>query len=334
VAKYLLCGLMWVMLAGCYREPTNPTQVKQNEAEQKVTGGEPVMPQDDVHAGVMSAAPAPPGEIIEARDVEIGAAVLTAPQDWVRRKAGSMFLLTEFSLPKVEGDAEDGRLTVSSAMGTIEDNIERWRGQFGGKPDKENQETFNVGDTPITWVDFTGTFADQRGPFAPTTQKTGYRMLAAVIPVGGTQFFVKGYGPEKTVSAHADRIRAFVQSLRANGNAAPAPTAPAPTAPAPTAPAPTAPAPTAPAPTAPAPEAAPPTGETTPPAPGDTPPAAPETMPPAPTTPAPATPAPATPDPATPDPAAPDPAAPAGDAVPPAEGSQPTPTPGDGGTPK
>ena len=53
--------------------------------------------------------------------------MLTAPNEWVRRKPSSMFLLTEFTLPKVDGDTADGRLTVSSAMGSLEDNINRWR---------------------------------------------------------------------------------------------------------------------------------------------------------------------------------------------------------------
>ncbi len=271
MAKYVWCASLLVMLAGCYREPTNPAQVKQNEAEQKTTA-QPTMPQDDIHAGLMGgaasspAASAPAGEIIEARDVEIGAAVLTAPDEWVRRKPTSMFLLTEFTLPKADSDTADGRLTVSSAMGSIEDNINRWRGQFGGKPEKENQETIKVGDTEIIWVDFSGSFADG---FASPTAKPGYRMVAAVIPVAGQQFFIKGTGPEKTVAAHADRIRAFVQSVQVKG-AAPAPASqpaadPAPAAPATPAPAPADPAPADPAPATPAPaDSTPPAGETPP----------------------------------------------------------------------
>lgn len=302
MAKYVWCASLLVMLAGCYREPTNPAQIKQNAAEQKTTA-QPTMPQDDVHAGVMGGGSmgggamgggamggaAPAGEIIESREVEIGAAVLTAPADWVRRKPNSMFLLTEFTLPKADGDSADGRLTVSSAMGSIEDNINRWRGQFGGKPEKEHQETLKVGDTEIICVDFSGSFADG---FASPTAKPGYRMVAAVIPVAGQQFFIKGTGPEKTVAAHADRIRAFVQSVQAKGAAAPAPETKPAADPAPATPAPADPAPATPPATDPAPPA------------------------PAPTTPAPADPAPATPAPADPAPAPADPAAPAGDTPP------------------
>ncbi len=39
-------------------------------------------------------------------------------------------------------------------------------------------------------------------------------MLAAVIPLGNEMCFVKGYGPEKTVAAHAEQIRSFIMSLQ------------------------------------------------------------------------------------------------------------------------
>ncbi len=81
-------------------------------------------------------------------------------------------------------------------------------------PDKESQETLDAHSVKITLVDYAGTFADQRGPFAAPTPKTGYRMLGAIIPLDDQLFFVKGYGAEKTVEAHADKIRGFLQSLK------------------------------------------------------------------------------------------------------------------------
>jgi hypothetical protein len=207
----LLIATFIVVVAGCYREPTNPAQVSQN-AESKASTSERVMPKDDIHAGLPAAAA--PGPVIESREVEIGSLCLTAPNEWVRRQPSSQFLITEFSLPKAEGDTEDGRLTVSTAGGALEDNLNRWKGQFGGKPDKESQETLEVGDVKVTWVDYSGTFSDQRGPFALATPKPGYRMLGAVIPLGDQLFFVKGYGPEKTVASHAEKIRSLILSLK------------------------------------------------------------------------------------------------------------------------
>jgi hypothetical protein len=216
--RFVLITAVWAACVGCYREPTHPAQMRQN-AESRSGASEPVMPSDRLHAGVSGA----PGAIIESREVEIGTLRLTAPDDWVRREPSSQFLLAEFALPKAEGDADDGRLTVSSAGGTVEDNLTRWKGQFGGKPDKESQETIEVAGVKITVVDYTGTFSDQRGPFAPATPKAGYRMLGAVLPLDNQMFFIKGYGPEKTVAVHADKVRSFLQSLKPKQEADPKP---------------------------------------------------------------------------------------------------------------
>jgi hypothetical protein len=58
------------------------------------------------------------------------------PEGWQTKPASSSFVLAEFVLPKAEGDDADGRLTVSAAGGSIEANIDRWRDQFGGKPER------------------------------------------------------------------------------------------------------------------------------------------------------------------------------------------------------
>jgi hypothetical protein len=43
-------------------------------------------------------------------------------------------------------------------------------------------------------VDFSGTYKDQPGMFAPAVDRTGYRMLGAIFPLGGRLCFVKAYG--------------------------------------------------------------------------------------------------------------------------------------------
>jgi len=124
------------------------------------------------------------------------------------------FILAEFALPRAEGDSADGRLTVSVARGSLKDNIERWRGQFGGKPEKESQETIKVEGIDVTLVDFSGTYQDQMGPFAPGVDRSNYRMLGAIFELGGELHFLKAYGPAKTMEARAPEFRAFVQSLK------------------------------------------------------------------------------------------------------------------------
>ena len=50
-------------------------------------------------------------------------------------------------------------------------------------------------------MDFSGKYLDQRGPFAPATACPEYRMLGAIIDVGGRLNFIKCTGPAKTVAA-------------------------------------------------------------------------------------------------------------------------------------
>jgi hypothetical protein len=138
----------------------------------------------------------------------------TVPKTWTRRSPRSGFILAEYGLPKAEGDKDDGRLTVSSAGGSIDDNVTRWRGQFGEKPDKEAKEAVDAGGVKVTLVDFSGTFHDSRGPMAPTVERPDYRMLGAIFEMGGQLYFIKAYGPSKTVAARADEIRSFIRSLK------------------------------------------------------------------------------------------------------------------------
>jgi hypothetical protein len=117
-------------------------------------------------------------------------------------------------LPKAEGDDQDGRLTVSLAGGSVEDNLQRWRGQFTGdqKPDAVKQ--VDVGGLSVSVIDLTGTFNDQAGPFAPAVERPGYRMLGAVVPVDGQLHFIKAYGPAKTMAKHEKAFYAFMETVK------------------------------------------------------------------------------------------------------------------------
>ena len=95
------------------------------------------------------------------------AITLTAPAGWQRMQPSSSFVAAEFVLPRAEGDDADGRLTVSTAGGSVEANIDRWKGQFGPQAKQAPQEEIDVAGMKVTVVDLSGDFNDQRGPFAP-----------------------------------------------------------------------------------------------------------------------------------------------------------------------
>jgi hypothetical protein len=147
-------------------------------------------------------------------EVHAGGIQLKAPDGWVRKAASSGFVEAEFMLPRAQGDEQDGRLTVSVAAGSIEQNISRWKGQFGGNPSKSKQDTFKVAGMDVTLVDFTGTFNDSRGPNAPAVERPNYRMIAAIIPAKERMIFIKATGPEKTLQQQADKITEFVKTAK------------------------------------------------------------------------------------------------------------------------
>jgi hypothetical protein len=149
--------------------------------------------------------------------VRFGSLTLTPSEGWTRKPPQSSFIAAEFVLPRAAGDDQDGRLTLSLAGGSIEANVERWKGQFTGGSKNDKQEQFDVAGVKVTLVDLSGDFNDQRGPFAPGVQRKGFRMISAILPVGGQLHFIKGVGPEKTMAAHLEKIKAFIRSAQPKG---------------------------------------------------------------------------------------------------------------------
>lgn len=213
----LILTMSWVGCGDSYqpskREGTSAKSQGEETrpGEKEVGAGHPLGGPSELAAlgAAAEAAPAPTGP-----EVELDVLHLTAPERWIRKQPRSTFIMAEFALPKAEGDEQDGRLTVSSAGGTVEENIDRWRKQFGGKPQKETKDEVELSGATVTVVDFFGKYNDQAGPFAPAVERDSYRMLAAIIPVKGQLYFVKSYGPEKTMAAQTEAFQEFLKTLK------------------------------------------------------------------------------------------------------------------------
>lgn len=170
-------------------------------------------------AGLVAATlafPAIAGEKISLAD---GKLTLTAPDGWKKVQPSVRIIEYEFVVPAAEGDENDGRVTIMGAGGSVEANIDRWIGQFSqpdGKAtrDRTKQETTTVDGQKVYLVDITGVYKDQRGPFAPATLHEDYRMLGAIITTEKSgQYFIKFYGPKKTVAENEKAFRSLVGSL-------------------------------------------------------------------------------------------------------------------------
>jgi hypothetical protein len=208
MTRRLLAAVVGVLLlGGCGDSPRVERKPLTEPVTESPKGGMPVEPPfaGGVHE---SAAPAD----LSSNDVNLGKYVLTAPKTWIRKAPKMDIILAEFSLPRAEGDPADGRLTVTVAGGSVQENIDRWRKQFGEKPDKESTDKLDVSGVSIALVDFSGTY--QPGMMAAAAELPNYRMLGAIFDIDGQLHFLKCYGPAKTIAAHADEFRAFVKSLK------------------------------------------------------------------------------------------------------------------------
>ena len=154
-----------------------------------------------------------------------------APAAWEKVKPRNRFVEYEISIPKSEGEADDaknGRLTLTAAMGTVEQNIDRWYGQYKQPDGSKTSENSTVTETKVAgcevmWVDIKGTLMDRVGPpmaGGKIVDRENYRMLASIIQAGEHgQYFVKLYGPAKTIGDHEAAFKAFVESLVINDEA-------------------------------------------------------------------------------------------------------------------
>ncbi|MBS0208597.1 MAG: hypothetical protein JSS27_06540 [Planctomycetes bacterium] len=157
-----------------------------------------------------------------------GVAKLTVPEGWKATQPKSRIIEYEFEIAPVEGDSAAGRTTVMGAGGSIDDNINRWYGQFNqadgsSTKDKAKLDKRTVSGQEVVVVDVSGTYMDRPGPFAPgpAIERPNYRMLAAIIslkkdgkPAGN--YFIKFYGPQATVAKHEAAFLKMIDSLQVN----------------------------------------------------------------------------------------------------------------------
>jgi hypothetical protein len=150
-----------------------------------------------------------------------GKLALTAPAGWTKKEPASRIVEAEFAVPPAKGDESPGRLTAMGAGGSLEDNINRWAGQFvgpGGAAPKPQRDKATVGGAEVEIVDLSGTYKDSPGgPFAggKTIMRDNYRMLGAIVQTKDKgNYFLKLYGPKATIDASAQGFQEMVKSLK------------------------------------------------------------------------------------------------------------------------
>ncbi|MEM0897600.1 MAG: hypothetical protein AAGJ79_12030 [Verrucomicrobiota bacterium] len=146
---------------------------------------------------------------------DVGGLTFAFSEPWVAAEPSSRMVKAYIEVtPEGEGMEKVGAKFYyfgAGQGGSAKANVDRWVGQFEGKP-KVEEKVVDKGDgKKITLVYGTGTYLDGP-PFGQKVPKAGYALHGAIIEGGDAPVFIKMTGPEKSVAA----IRESFEKLAAS----------------------------------------------------------------------------------------------------------------------
>lgn len=151
------------------------------------------------------------GEDAPAKKVKVGDITLVVPATWKQQPPANKLRLAQFEIPATGNDKEPAELSVFNfgAGGTVEQQVERWKGQFLPENREFSQEQGKIELGQYVLVDLAGTYKKPSGPpiLAKTTPMPGAEMLVAMISTEQGTYFLKLVGLKATVSAAAADFR-------------------------------------------------------------------------------------------------------------------------------
>lgn len=144
----------------------------------------------------------------------------TAPSNWKNEGSRPMRAAT-YHVPLAANDLDSAECVVyffgNGQGGSVEANIERWKGQFaqtGGKPGDAKVGKRVIHGLPVTTIDISGEYSGMGGPMAAQkTVKQGYRLLGAIVEGPEGNVFLKFTGPAKTVAANQQKFERLLASF-------------------------------------------------------------------------------------------------------------------------
>ena len=150
----------------------------------------------------------------ESNFIQIGNLTARLPDNWNVVKPSSSMRLMEFQIG--ENNSEASMAVFKNIGGTIDDNLERWAGQFGYQLLDENvrltKETISGIDFHI--ISILGTYTNTMA-FSPNAAKpkNNYRLLGAIASTSDGLYYFKLTGPNDIINNEIEEFSYFIQSL-------------------------------------------------------------------------------------------------------------------------
>jgi hypothetical protein len=145
----------------------------------------------------------------------------TAPAGWTNEGSRPMRAAT-YTIAPASGDKASAECGVyffgPGQGGTVEANLDRWKGQFKGADGKVASAQVakrTVHGLVVTTIDIAGEYSGMAGPMAASTAAVpGYRLLGAIVVGPGGNVFVKFTGPAKTIAANQQKFEQLLSSFQ------------------------------------------------------------------------------------------------------------------------
>ena len=155
-----------------------------------------------------------------ARDIVVGKFQTKAPEGFTRQQPRSKIIAYEFSVAPAEGDEQPGRLTIMSAGGSLDANLDRWYAQFSqpdgsSTRDRAKVEKKSIAGHDVHFVNIAGTYDDKPAPFSQQgVARPNYRMLGAIVALPEGNVYFKFYGPRQTIADQQEAFRKMIEELK------------------------------------------------------------------------------------------------------------------------
>lgn len=139
----------------------------------------------------------------------------TVPKSWSTGAERSMRLAT-YVAGHGESAAECAVFYFGANQGgAVDENIDRWAGQFEGSPNPK-RTSLTVNGINVIRVEIDGTYLSPGMDMQPQGAKPGWRMLGAIVQGPNGPVFFKFTGPAGTVKSSARDFDAMLASLTAH----------------------------------------------------------------------------------------------------------------------
>ncbi|WP_406700965.1 hypothetical protein V5E97_19440 [Singulisphaera sp. Ch08] len=154
--------------------------------------------------------------------IETDGLTFEAPGAWKKLTPSSFMRKAQMSVAPVKGDEEPAELILFAfpgGAGGVDENIKRWRSGFkgeGGDLPKVEKKIVKGKNVEVTRVEIAGHYIAPLAPGSPqANDKPNFRLLGGIVQSGGTGYFLKLVGPDKTVAAASKGFDELLASMKA-----------------------------------------------------------------------------------------------------------------------